>query len=97
MERILITMYNALENAAPTYQRRKTLMDVTIVELLFATGIRISELCKLKSSDIDFTTNTVIIFGKGSKERRLQIVNDNVCIYIMIRIKMLYVKMSDIN
>ena len=79
MEQLLITMYDALENVASTYQKRKTLMDVTIVELLFATGIRISELCKLKSSDIDFTTNTIIIFGKGSKERRLQIVNDNVC------------------
>ncbi|MBR3835034.1 MAG: tyrosine-type recombinase/integrase [Lachnospiraceae bacterium] len=79
MEQLLITMYDALENAASTYQKRKTLMDITIVELLFATGIRISELCKLKSSDIDFTTNTIIIFGKGSKERRLQIVNDNVC------------------
>lgn len=78
MEQLLITMYNALENATSTYQMRKTLMDVTIVELLFSTGIRISELCKLKASDIDLLNNTILIYGKGSKERRLQIANVSV-------------------
>ena len=40
----------------------------TLIELLFATGVRVSELCSLTLSQIDFTTYQIIINGKGSKE-----------------------------
>lgn len=79
MEQLLITMYDALKNAPSPYQKKKRLMDVAIVELLFSTGIRISELCKLKSTDVDLLNNYILIYGKGSKERRLQLANDSVC------------------
>jgi len=49
-----------------------------VVELLFATGIRISELCSLKPTDIDFESNSILIYGKGAKERILQIGNPEV-------------------
>jgi len=45
------------------------LRDQAIVELLFATGIRVSELFTLKIGDIDFHKNEVLVTGKGSKER----------------------------
>ncbi len=79
IEQLLITMYDALYNAATIYQKRKALLDIAIVELLFSTGIRISELCKLNLDDIDLTNNTILIYGKGSKERKLQIANESVC------------------
>ena len=40
--------------------------------------MRISELCSLKSSAIDLENNTVLIYGKGAKERILQIGNSEV-------------------
>ena len=48
------------------------------MELLFATGMRISELCSLKPSDLDFESRNVLIYGKGAKERILQIGNPEV-------------------
>ena len=57
-----------------------------MIELLFATGIRISELCSLKTNDINLYDGTVLIYGKGSKERKLQIGNDNV-IHILEKYK----------
>ena len=40
-----------------------------IVEMFYATGIRVSELTNIKFKDIDMSNNTIRILGKGSKER----------------------------
>lgn len=40
-----------------------------IIELLYSTGIRVSELVNIKINDINFHDNTIRILGKGSKER----------------------------
>ena len=40
-----------------------------IIELLYATGIRVSELRNIKINDIDFNNKSIKVFGKGSKER----------------------------
>ena len=56
-----------------TYQYRANLRDIAILELLFATGIRISELCSLHSADVNLLEGIIKIYGKGSKERLIQI------------------------
>lgn len=78
LENLLRYIYNYHRNAKTIYQRQKSLQDIMIVEILFSTGIRISELCSIKASDINSSDNTLIITGKGNKERRLQLCNENV-------------------
>ncbi|MDD3995091.1 MAG: tyrosine recombinase XerC [Bacilli bacterium] len=43
--------------------------DRLILELLYGTGIRVSELCNIKIDDIDLKNKTIRIIGKGNKER----------------------------
>lgn len=43
--------------------------DLAMIEVLYASGIRVSELCGLDASDIDTNRNTLQVIGKGNKER----------------------------
>ena len=56
--------------------------------------MRISELCNLKSSDIDLHDATIRIYGKGSKERMIQIGNNDV-LKILVNYEKKYI--SEIN
>ena len=56
----------------------KHLRDIVVIELLFSTGMRVSELCRLNVDDIDLSEGIIRIHGKGSKERMIQITNDKV-------------------
>lgn len=46
-----------------------TIREHTIFELLLSSGIRVSELCDIQINDVDFEENTILIHGKGNKER----------------------------
>jgi len=45
------------------------LRDRAILELLYATGIRVGELCGLRLAEVDLTADTVRVLGKGAKQR----------------------------
>ncbi|HWJ08006.1 MAG TPA: tyrosine recombinase XerC [Nocardioides sp.] len=47
------------------------LRDVAMLELLYATGMRVGELCALDVDDVDRDRNVVRVFGKGRKERTI--------------------------
>ena len=55
------------------YAYKAIVRDILILELLFATGMRVSEISHLQLSDIDVRTNVVKIIGKGDKERSIHI------------------------
>jgi integrase/recombinase XerC len=44
-----------------------------VVELLYATGIRVAEMCALDLADLDRSRNTVRVLGKGDKERTVPV------------------------
>lgn len=78
VETFLATIYAQRINAPTTYQKRNALRDAAVIELLFATGIRITELCSLKVFDVNLYEKTILIYGKGAKERKIQIGNTDV-------------------
>lgn len=47
-----------------------TLRDRALVEFLYSTGVRVSELVALNVSDIEMSKQELIVYGKGSKERK---------------------------
>lgn len=78
IEIFLSTIYSYQKNAKTLYQRRNALRDAAVIELLFSSGIRISELCALQPHHINLYDGTILIHGKGNKERRIQIANSSV-------------------
>ena len=47
--------------------------DVAVLEILYSTGIRVSELCGLGLNDLDTERRAIRVFGKGSKERTVPV------------------------
>lgn len=70
--------YNAYEASTSTYSKKIYLRDIAVMETLFATGARVSELCSLTPNTVDLSNHIIKIFGKGSKERIIQIENADV-------------------
>ena len=71
--------YNDLEILFKISDQNDTLglRNALIMELLYSTGIRVSELVNIKLEHIDFSNNRIMILGKGNKER--YVLYGNVC------------------
>ena len=61
-----------------TYTYKSIVRDIAVMELLFATGIRVSELSNLLKENINIKKGVINIIGKGDKERIIQICDINV-------------------
>jgi integrase/recombinase XerC len=57
-------LFKACDVSTPLGKRNKALL-----ELLYATGIRVSEICQIKMKDLDMFVSTVLVHGKGKKQR----------------------------
>lgn len=90
VEIFLYTIYKQQQTAKTIYQRKNALRDASVIEMLFATGMRISELCSLRVCDVNLNERNILIHGKGSKERIIQIGNDNVINILMEYYKNFY-------
>jgi len=78
IEQILTTAKGEQELATTNFGTFVALRDRAMLEMLFATGMRVSELCSIKKNDINLEDGTVHIMGKGKKERIIQIGNSEV-------------------
>lgn len=65
--------YNELEEMflIPDVNNSLGQRDLLLLEMLYATGCRVGELVSIKVSDIDLSSRTILIVGKGNKERFL--------------------------
>ena len=57
--------------AAPDVSTEDGIRDRAVLEIMYATGLRVSELVGLKQNDIDLLAGLVVCHGKGNKERRV--------------------------
>lgn len=78
IQKLFDITYELLAKSTSNYQKQSLSRDVAVLELLFSTGLRVSELCSLNRTDIDLKQGFVRIYGKGSKERIIQIANPDV-------------------
>jgi integrase/recombinase XerC len=69
------TAMDSLATRASEEETPISLRDVAMVELLYATGARVAELCGLDLSDIDYDRQTIRVLGKGNKERTIPLGN----------------------
>jgi integrase/recombinase XerD len=56
---------------APDVSTDEGIRDLALLEIMYAAGLRVSELVALKQSDVDLHAGIVVCHGKGSKERRV--------------------------
>ena len=63
----------AAAGSDPAAEQAVALRDVAVLELLYATGIRVSELCGLTPDSFDHGRRTVRVVGKGDKERTVPV------------------------
>ena len=75
LNKIFQWLFDNLKHVDSEYKKTIAIRNIAIVELLFSTGIRISELCHIHIKDIDFQERSLKILGKGSKERILYLGN----------------------
>lgn len=78
IETLLNTIYDQYHNASSKYRKKTSLRDIAVIELLFATGIRISELCTIPHQNMDLENNIIVIKGKGAKERLIHICDEHI-------------------
>lgn len=69
---------NKPKNEKSALQLREHVRNIALLELLFATGMRVSEVCNVKQTDIDLNAGHVRIMGKGSRQRIVQICHQEV-------------------
>ena len=78
IKQLLTVAYKEHAKSKTNHEKLTSLRDVAIIETLFATGMRVSELCSLKVDDVNLDNGCIHIMGKGAKERIIQIGNDEV-------------------
>ena len=75
IDSILIAAHDQVKHAETKNAYLCALKEAAVLELFFATGIRVSELCNTENKDLDLKDGLLLIHGKGNKERVIDIEN----------------------
>lgn len=70
---------------APDTTKPDGIRDKAMLEMMYSSGLRVSELLSLEKSNVDLKRGVVVVFGKGAKERRVPFgdyANEFLCKYI---------------
>lgn len=59
----------------------ETKRDIALLEFLYSTGVRVSELTVLEKKDVNFSKMDVVVYGKGAKEREVYL-TPTACMYL---------------
>lgn len=76
------------------YTYKALVRDIAIIEILFTTGIRVSELCNIKQKNINLQMGIIKIKGKGDKERIIQICDSEVKKILKEYINLFHIQMG---
>lgn len=69
IKKLIRSTNQAFENATSDYKRRLCIRDMCIIEFLFCLGLRIGEMSALNIDDYNREDHSLLIHGKGNKER----------------------------
>ena len=80
IRKLLKYLYKVKDNYKHTdrYSYKALVRDIVVIEILFSTGVRVSELCSLKKDNVNLQAGIIKIHGKGSKERVIHICDNEV-------------------
>jgi integrase/recombinase XerD len=78
IQRLFRHLYKAKQGCRDrnSYSYRALVRDIALLETLFATGARVSEVCHLSTEDIDLRLGRIRILGKGARERLIQVCDE---------------------
>lgn len=71
IKNLLESINNYSKNELSAFKKRYVIRDIAIIDILISTGIRIGELSSIKMCDVNLEEKTILIHGKGKKERIL--------------------------
>lgn len=69
------------EEREKLFRCAKYTRNKAIIEVLYSTAVRVSELVKIDKKDIDWNTKSIVVYGKGDKERTVYL-NDRSVMYL---------------
>jgi integrase/recombinase XerD len=85
VEKILSAAYKEQQELRKnSFAYKRAVRNVAVLELLFATGIRVAELCSLTVDSVSADFSLIAVVGKGSRERRIPIANQAVRAALML-------------
>ncbi len=86
---LLATAHRSVVHSKWQFERFEAVRNLCLIDLLISTGIRIGEASAIQSTDIDHDNHTIIINGKGRKQRLVYISSSetwsNICNWITLK------------